>query len=764
MERRLLRNLARLYGIETAFKDVWGRWRETSQDTLLRTLQLLGAPVASLGDVPDALRQRRRELWQEVLEPVCVAWEGMPAQVSVRLTETDALRAFRWGLQFEDGGRSEGSGRLAELPTRRQRDQSSASVPGGARYVVKLLGLPTDLPRGYHRLALEFGGRSAETLLIVSPVHAYREARRKQRHLWGVFLPLYALNGRSSWAGDFSDLKALMQWTAEQGGGLVATLPLLSTLWELSDDPSPYSPASRLFWNEFYLDPRQIPEFGSCPAAETLAQAADLETPGEGRSKSGKRKAESGKPLPLSPFSSPGGPGPREDGPSPLVDYTRQMHAKRQLLEALAATFFQRPAERRQELARYCQANPEVELFSRFRAVGERQGRPWPQWPEPLRDGMIRPGDYDETVYRYHLYAQWQVAQQLGGLADHARRWNLLWYLDFPLGVSGEGYDVWRQRDLFVREASGGAPPDAFFTKGQNWGFPPLRPEALRRQGYRYFIRALRTQLQYARVLRLDHVMGLYRLYWIPHGFAADDGAYVRYRMQELLAILTLESHRLRARVVGENLGTVPEVVDDALGVHAIEDMYVLQYETNPDKGPTLRPVPPTSVASVNTHDMPPFAGYWRGLDIQDRVDLELFTAEEAARERARRARLREDVIGFLRGQDLLDAGDPQVEQVMEACHAYLARSPAGLVLINLEDLWGETEPQNWPGTYRQRPNWRRKARYSFDQFSELPAVVRVLSTVNRLRKQADTATEGLGRDGRSEARGVSGEERRSGK
>lgn len=698
-----LKTLARLYGVDTSYVDVWGTPREVSAETVLRTLQLLGATLDDFSDVPEAIRQRRLATWQAPLEPVCVAWEGTAATVPVRSPAAWSTRNYTWRLDFEDGGRVEASGRLADLPVRETHQVE------GTDYTVRLLSLPEDMPTGYHELHVDLSGHEAECLVIAAPQRAYTESPAQQNLLWGVFIPLYALYRKSGWgAGDFSDLEALMQWMSDRGGSLVATLPLLATLWELTDDPSPYNPASRFFWNEFYLDPRQIPEFTSTPQAQALAQTA------------GAASGES----------------------SRLIDYKAQARFKRQVLEAVCETFFLGTSPRRDALVQACRENPDLELFARFRAAGERQGRPWTEWPEPLRRGQLTPGDYDESVYRYHLFAQWQVGQQLAAITDRAAAMDQLWYLDFPLGVSDIGYDAWREQNLFVRQAAGGAPPDAFFTKGQNWGFPPLSPEVLRRQRYGYFIKALRSHLRYARVLRFDHVMGLYRLYWIPRGFAADDGAYVRYPMEEMLAILALESHRYRARIVGENLGTVPAEVDEALDRHAIDELYVLQYETNPDKGPSLRPVPASAVASVNTHDMPQFAAYWQGLDIDDRVDLGMFTDEEADAERRRRADLRRELLAFLQSEGLLDvSGDVDAVDVLEACQAYLARSPARVVLVNLEDLWAETEPQNVPGTYRERPNWRRKARYSLDEFQDLPVVQRVLGTVHRLRRQAEDAS-----------------------
>jgi 4-alpha-glucanotransferase len=701
MERTLLSTLARLYGVRTTYEDVWQRQRRSPDESVLRILQLLGAPVDSWEDLPGAVRWRRQEIWRELMAPVVVAFEGRAAVARLQLPEPMQQAAYQLRLDLEDGATITRAGRVAELPVLRRRSIE------GLTYTRRLLALPDGLPWGYHRLSLEVGGQQAESLVISAPLEAYGETAAERQRIWGVFLPLYSLHRQASrGAGDFADLEALMQWTAGRGGRLVATLPLLSTLWELTDDPSPYNPASRLFWNEFYLSPEQIPEWESGAAASEMR--------GE-----------------MAGDTARGQPSPVE-----WIDYPAEMRRKRRLLETLAAAFFQQDSPRRDQLAAHCKEHPELERFAQFRAVGERQQRGWPAWPETLRDGRIAPDDYDLSVYQYHLYTQWQVDQQLDSLKQRADGLQLLWYLDFPLGVNGGGYDVWREHGLFVREASGGAPPDSFFTKGQDWGFPPFHPGQLRRSGYAYFIRALQNHLRHARVLRFDHVMGMQRLYWIPRGFSAYEGAYVRYALEEMCAILTLESHRFRARIVGENLGTVSAAVDQALNRHRIDDMYVLQYETNPEKGPTLRGVPATAVASVNTHDMPQFAAYWQGLDVQDRVQMGLFTEEEAELEQQRRQELRDQLTAFLREEGLLDTDRPRYDQVLQACQAFLAASEAGIVLVNLEDLWGETEPQNRPGTYLEYPNWRHKARFSFEAFTNLPAVGRILETVNRLRRQ----------------------------
>jgi 4-alpha-glucanotransferase len=320
-------------------------------------------------------------------------------------------------------------------------------------------------------------------------------------------------------------------------------------------------------------------------------------------------------------------------------------------------------------------------------------------------------------------------------VATHSKAAGVQLYLDLPLGVHPDGYDVWRERNAFCLGAAAGAPPDLFFTKGQNWGFPPLHPEAIRTQGYRYVIAYLRHQLQYAGLLRIDHVMGLHRLFCIPQGIEAKDGVYIRYAADELYAIVNLESHRQQTGIIGENLGTVPSYVNRKMARHHLHRMYVLQYALGPDQQQPLQPVPAETVASLNTHDMPTFAAFWDGLDITDRQDLGLLDQTGADEEQRQRETLKAALKQYLESlgwlQDLTGDGS----DVYAACLRYLAASPAQTVLVNLEDIWGETNPQNVPGTAAERPNWRRKSRFGFEQFRDLPLVLDRLQELHHLRQ-----------------------------
>jgi 4-alpha-glucanotransferase len=457
-------------------------------------------------------------------------------------------------------------------------------------------------------------------------------------------------------------------------------LPLLAAFLDEPQEISPYSPVSRLMWNELHATLDRNP-----------------------------------RPAPA-------------DG---LLDYRAAAAVTRAAIEAEVATIDADP-RRAGELRQFVAARPEVTDYARFRAAQRRHGRNWRAWPARLRDGAIDAADVDPLEVRYHVAAQWLVDRQLAALSLDARTNMRLLGLDLAIGTHPDGYDVWRHQAIFATRANAGAPPDTFFVAGQDWGFPPIVPDAARRSGHAYFRRSIAHHLRHATMLRIDHVMGLQRLYWVPHGAAATDGTYVDYPAEELFAIVTLESHRAQAVVVGEDLGTVPPSVRRAMRRHALVGTWVAQgaLEQLPVSGRIESP-PRRALASLNTHDMPPFAGYVEGCDIDDRLALGQIDAPTAARQHADRAQAIE------RAKDDLGAGDTQ--ELLDRLVETVGRSDAVMVLVNLEDLWLERRPQNVPGTSTERPNWRRPAAYAVDEIDGRPAAA---ATLGRLR----AAREGGGR------------------
>lgn len=552
---------------------------------------------------------------------------------------------------------------------------------------------------GYH--VTEVKGH--ETFVISAPRKAYFPAGRN----WGVFVPIYALHStRNPLAGDLTDFESVMDWMSGLGGTVAATLPLLASFLNEPFEPSPYAPASRLFWNEFYVDVTRIPEFERSAKAKRLAEHRPRKTK--------------------------------------LINYRTVMAYKRLILEELARTFFSelRPL-RMDAFNKFIRDHPGIEDFARFRSLTDRLQSAWTSWPARIRDGHVREGDYDRNTRNYHLYAQFVVQEQLRALSAKAGNRAQMLYLDLPLGLHPAGYDVWHYRNFFVRGVDGGAPPDLVFTKGQNWGFPPMHPDKMRLNRYQYVIAYIQNHLQYARLLRIDHVMGLHRLYWIPNGLSGDKGVYVEYPSEELYAILSLESHRYSAGIVGENLGIVPPHVNSAMNRHNIHQMYVMQYEIAGDsRRPALRRVPMTSVASLNTHDMPPFRAFLEGTDIQDRLQLGFLNEKAKRQEEKARFRMIKtfEKLPPRRGE----GGAPVAlratfsparkavacSRIFQAAVQFLADSKANIVLVNLEDLWGEILPQNVPATASERPNWRRRIRPSVERLRKWAQLAEVLSDV----------------------------------
>jgi 4-alpha-glucanotransferase len=691
-----LQTLARLYSLQTAYYDGLGQLRKAPPEAILSVLKALGAAVESFADAPSALRARRQALWQQAVEPVVVSWQDRVLKTNLRLPMRLAQTPVAAVIDLESGG---------SLDCR--FDDSGNSRPlvkevEGNRFVTRGLALRQALPLGYHQLHFRIGDLDLDTRLFVAPRRAYHPPESAKR--WGVFCPLYALHSARSWgSGDVDDLAHLARFVGALGGQAVGTLPLLAGFLDEPFQPSPYAPVSRLFWNEFFLDVTRIPEFADCPRAQEKIASLEFH-----------RQWDSARAL-------------------SLVDYRQVMALKRAVIEDLLDFLLSTSSERRARFEDFVAARPGLRDYAAFRAKGEWERKTWPHWREADQNDSLDPSGHSDRARSYHLYVQWLCAEQALWLRHESQQAGASLYLDFPLGVNRDGYDVWRQRDLFALAASGGAPPDALFIKGQDWGFPPHHPAAVQRQGYAYFRDCLRHHMAYASMLRIDHVMGLHRAFWVPAGFSAAEGLYVHQRAEEYYAILSLESHRHQAQIVGENLGTVPPYVNDALSRHGILGMHVGQFALSADPASALEAAPSGTVASLNTHDTATFMGFWTGADIEDRVALGLLDQEQAQQERRYRAAQRDALVRYLRSVGRLRE-DESPAAILEAWLLFLAGGHDEFLLVNLEDLWLETAPQNVPGTWQEHPNWQRKARFSLEQIRAMPALVETLRKIGDIR------------------------------
>jgi 4-alpha-glucanotransferase len=499
--------------------------------------------------------------------------------------------------------------------------------------------LPTDFPLGYHWFQ-SAGGRRRR--LIVSPGRCWMPEQRT----WGWAVQLYAARSRESWGiGDLADLRSIRQMAADQGAGFVLINPLHAVAPIEAQEASPYLPATRRFLNPIYLRIAEV------PGADTV----DLEE-------------DAGRAL--------------SDGE--LIDRDAIWARKR---EVLMRIFF---AHGGGEAFRHWRAEQgqTLEDWATWAAITEEHGADWHTWPEELR----RPGSpalaaYVEqhgAVVGFHAWLQWALELQLTAATD-----GMTVIQDLPIGFAGGGADAWTWQDVLADGVSVGAPPDAFNSQGQDWGSPPLIPWRLRDADYEPFVQSIRATIAGAGGLRIDHVMGLFRLWWVPRDGTAADGAYVRYPAEDLLDIVALESHRAQALVVGEDLGTVEDGVREAMAEHGVLSYRLLWFE---DDEPATWPA--EAMAAITTHDLPTVAGLVTGADIEEQREHGTGTDEELERGRS-------SLLEHLPGV----GPDASATDAVEQAHRLLAQAPALLLSATLDDAVGEPRRPNMPSA-NDRPNW----------------------------------------------------------
>ncbi|MFI5616681.1 4-alpha-glucanotransferase [Streptomyces sp. NPDC051567] len=525
-------------------------------------------------------------------------------------------------------------------------------------------------PLGVHRVtATAPDGRTGSATLVVAPEQAPAPPGRTH----GLLVQLYSLLSERSWGmGDLGDLAELARWAARtHGAGFIQVNPLHAAVPGTPTDPSPYRPSSRRFPDPVHLRIEDVPEYAHCPDRQRLAGLA---------AQGGRLRREV-----------------LEKGA--LIDRDAVWALKRAALELLYAV--PRDPDRAADLARFrAEGGPALERHAAWCALAERYGHDPARRPD---DAAAEPGAVD-----FHCWLLWLTAAQLAAAQRAAREAGMSIGLvhDLAVGVHPEGADVWAAPGDHATGTTVGAPPDAFNARGQDWGLPPWRPDALAATGFAPFRALLRGVFRYAGALRIDHVMGLFRLWWIPRGTPAAEGTYVRYDGEAMLAVLVLEAHRAGALVVGEDLGTVEPGVRQALARRGVLGTSVLWFER--DWSGDGRPLAPGRwrsgcLATVTTHDLPPTAAKLAGAHVQLRDRLGLLT-RPPERERAEDAADTAEWLEVLEGLGLETKGE---EAAVQALYAFLLRTPARLVGVWLPDAVGDRRPQNLPGTWDQYPNWR---------------------------------------------------------
>ena len=690
-----LARLADAVGIVPKYLDQTGKeWRKTSAESRAALLAAMGIEAGDEFAAESAVRAIRAAERAELIAPVRVidlADDTATRHLSARLASPPNGEArWRLTLTLESGETSTAEGRW----------------PRGMRADLAI-PWPADPPLGYHdlHLTVTIAGRArdAEQRLIVVPAHCVRPRDKLgDRRAFGLVANLYTVRSDRNWGvGDFTDLKQLVQWAGEINGAFVGVNPL-HTLANQGQDISPYSPVSRLFRNPLYIDVEAVPELHVAPTVAARIDHPEFE---------GELSALRG---------------------DSHVRYEQVMALKMPILEELHRVFMER--ERDTGSARagayddfVRSEDPELTRFATFVAIAEvHKSWSWRDWPAALQDakgGAVRQFQSEhQTRIDLHRWIQFELDRQLGSVADAARKSRLPigLYQDLAIGTSPTGADAWAQPELFIQGASIGAPPDPYSASGQNWGLPPIDPRALRADRYRYFIRLLRSGFRHAGALRIDHAMGLFRLFWIPEGKTGKEGAYVEYPADDLLGILALESVRHDALVVGEDLGTVPKEVPPALEKWGVLSSKVLYFEREKRRFKPADRYAPLALATANTHDMATLAGFWVARDIEQRARVGLIDGD-AALEEARQTREDEkrELLARLAREEILPSDEQPNDnaELRGAIHEFLCRTPAALVGLALDDLAGEVDAVNLPGVGPdQHPSWKRKMSMTIDE------------------------------------------------
>ena len=718
-DRAAIEHVAGLVGIEPRYTDGLGQTREVSDKTLLALIEAFSLPA----DPAQAMRVLAEEEQGTPLglSPVCLV-AGEAAHNTLMLRLPVGCREILWSCLLEDGEHR--SGRISEVEGRRH-----------------LMQLPERLPLGYHRLDLDAGGVTARLSLIVAPDRCYLptvlEPGARQ---WGLTCQLYGLRSAGNWGvGDFSDLGRLARAGGSRGAAVLGINPLHALFAAEPRHISPYSPSSRSWLNYLYIDVTVVPGFAEDETVRALiGRVSFAATYNAARSSS-------------------------------IVDYGAVAACKRPVLEALFRRFkvsefcaddtaLRRLGEAFREFQR-CGGQMLAD-FAVFEALDEFYGADnraagWRGWPRAMQDprspAVAEFADAHRARIEFFQFLQWEADRQLAAASAAGRESGLSIgiYRDLAVGADPNGAEAWTDQELVATGASIGAPPDAFNETGQDWGLAPVNPRVLRRRCFAPFVAAIRANMRHAGILRIDHVMSLDRLYWVPSGMAATEGAYVTYPFSDLLRLVALESCRQQCAVVGEDLGTVPEGFRERMRSANLLSCRVLRFERRSDGGfaPPAR-YPALAVASAATHDLATLRGFWLGTDIAWHRSLGLYpdvgAAEMDAMTRSRdrclllQALVEEGLLAPERlGEFLTASGTPSyTSELGDAILSYLARSRARLVLVQLEDVVGEAEQANLPGTTDEHPNWRRRLSCSLAEIIDGARLSQVaaLATEGRLR------------------------------
>jgi 4-alpha-glucanotransferase len=710
---QLLDRAAAEFGIEGEFWDIWGKHHVTSTAVKQAILAAMGLPAETAEDLERMLALRARREWERPLPLSTVASESGPHTLPLHVSTEILSQRGTITVKREDGSSTVLGINLAELP------QTASLEMEGRTVVRKVASLPDDLPLGYHDVSLRIGSLTAEGRYIVTPGRTWTHPHfSRGGRAAGIAVSLYGIRSERNWGcGDLRDLLEMIEWVShELQASFIGLNPLHAIHNRRPFNSSPYLPNCIFFRNFIYLDVEGIEDFGRCRRARELRRQDGV--------------CQEIEQLRAAPF----------------VEYERVSALKLRFLKLLFLQFLREwrtDSPRAKEFKTFVAQEGELlERFATYCALDEHLHKKdpelwvWPQWPDEYQD----PDSTEVRSFRkkhwrsvlFYQYLQWQIDIQLRRAQQRAldRELSIGIYHDLALATDRFGSDLWAHRPYYISGCQVGAPPDDFSPAGQDWGFPPPNSEHHRENGYRLFVESIRKNSRHGGALRIDHVMRLFRLYWIPDGSSAAGGAYVRERSDDYLRLLALESVRNRFIVVGEDLGTVQPEVRETLARFGVLSYRLFYFEKN-ERGEfrDLTAYPAQALVTSTTHDLPTLAGFWISADIEARRKAGVLDEEAYHRQTAARQTEKQKMLDVLFRANLLPANLSRsaadyaelTGELHNAIMGFLALTPSQMLAVNQEDLTKETAQQNLPGTTSQYPNWGRKMKFTLEQLKTDP-------------------------------------------
>ncbi|MBB1313073.1 4-alpha-glucanotransferase [Aliivibrio sp. SR45-2] len=716
-----LYQVAEMAGLANSYISAWGDEEKVSDDTLTRLLAALGYDTKNDKTLLSSAEKKHKK---EVLEAVKVVRDNEPLHVELHLGKSARISEFSWKLTTEEGEVLEGYLQSQVI--------SDDRVDGGAL----LFSLPT-LKWGYHSLEIIRKRRKAPYVmtLIVTPQACYKQdAINDGKKLWGPSVQLYTLRTAHNWGiGDFGDLKQLVGEIANRGGDFVGLNPIHSLFPANPEGASPYSPSSRRWLNILYIDVCSVPEFALSNQAQEVVGSAEFQQ------------------------------RLNEVRQSHWVNYTEVSSLKMGVLPFLFAEFKTRHLDKNSARAKAFltfveEGGDSLLQQAAFDALHntlyseDQNVWGWPVFPQELQQFDNKQvqqfiADNSDQVDLY-MYLQWLAFTQINDVQQFAedKGMDIGLYRDLAVGVADSGSETWADHGSLCLDASIGAPPDVLGPLGQNWGLPPLNPQVLKATAYDAYIELLRANMRACGALRIDHVLGLLRLWWIPKGEDATKGAYMYYPVEDMLSILALESHRNSCSVIGEDLGTVPDEIVDLLADAGIHSYKVFFFETAEDGGyysPTH--YQEQSMSALCTHDMPTLRGFWHCDDLKMGEEIGLYPDAEQLKELfLSRTKSKQEILNSVDFHGFLPEGVgrdatfvPMDRYLSDALQLHLAAGSSVLLSLQLEDWLEMDKPVNIPGTVDEYPNWRRKLSVTLDDIFNRPEVNELTKQLTDIRAQA---------------------------